>query len=89
MAFNDRRWERQHTRGWTAVVLQTDADWFRGYASDGAGARRTTAGTHFETIRDAADSAVLMRHAHDSRCPDWREMNDRDRVDKLVGDGGP
>ena len=70
----ERRWERRHTDGWTAVVIQIDADWFRAYAENLHGSLiEECRGTQLRMLEASMDSAVLMRHPHVCRCQPWQE----------------
>jgi len=75
--FVERRWERHHENGWTSVVIQTDADWYKGYAIDPRGRRMDSRreGTHFEKMKDAADHEVLAGAPHDCRCAAWVDLS--------------
>jgi hypothetical protein len=74
--FRERRWERQHENGWTAVVVETDANWFCGFAQDASGVRLEPyhEGTHFGTMQDAADFDARAHGGHDCRCGEWVEV---------------
>jgi hypothetical protein len=55
-------------------VVETDKDWFRAYAVDADGhVEPRKEGTHFATIRDAAEHVVRWRAPHECRCPAWIE----------------
>jgi hypothetical protein len=69
----DRRWERLHANGWRSVVVQSDENWYTGYALPPATIEATAALQHhvFAACMEAAEEKVP---SHTCTCPDWREV---------------
>lgn len=69
----DRRWERLHTNGWLAVVVQTHDDWYTAFAQPPGSTKPTPALQHhqLDICQRTADQHVPP---HECCCPAWREI---------------